>query len=78
MIAVVLEGGLVSAVVTDNAELLGTGVVIIDYDTEGADEDEITAVVQPDGKTSDACVWFDDITQAGIEIPQYQERSSAP
>ena len=71
MIAVVLEGGLVSAVVTDNPDLLGTSVVVIDYDIEGVyGEEEIMHVVQPDGKTSAACVYFDGITQAGIEIPQ--------
>ena len=42
MLIITLEGGLVSSVSTDDPELkakLGE-VVVIDYDTEGVDEDE--------------------------------------
>lgn len=39
MIAIVLEGGLVQAVVTDDNSLkAGTEVMIVDYDIDGADD----------------------------------------
>jgi hypothetical protein len=56
-LGVVLEGGLMSAVITDDARLRGTEVVLIDYDVEGVDENELIPVPQffgDDGKRSKA------------------------
>ena len=48
MLIIALEGGLVSSISTDNDELRALlnneGVAVIDYDTEGADKDEIISV----------------------------------
>lgn len=57
-ILVVLEGGLVQSVCIGSRELreqVGNAVVI-DYDTEGADADEIVSIPQSDGTTADAVV----------------------
>ena len=51
-ILISLEGGLVTGVLTEGDT--PTEVLIIDYDYEGADEDEITAVPQDDGGLADA------------------------
>ncbi len=51
-IVVALEGGLVSGVVVDQPSTLLT----IDYDVEGADEDEISEIPQDDGRTASAIV----------------------
>ncbi len=55
---IVLEGGLVQSVCIGSRELreqIGHAVVI-DYDTEGADADEIMAIPQADGTAADAVV----------------------
>jgi hypothetical protein len=49
-IVVAIEGGLVSGVVGDRPISLLT----IDYDVEGADEDEISEIPQDDGRTASA------------------------
>lgn len=54
-VAVVLEGGIVQAVVADR--LGEIEVVVIDYDADGCDESEIARITQPDGSTSDAWVY---------------------
>lgn len=48
---VALEGGLISGLVAD---VPGVDVVCLDYDTEGAEEEDLFAIPQPDGKTSRA------------------------
>ena len=52
-IVITMEGGLISAVCT-----LGVPVeaLIIDYDTEGADADQIEGIAQGGGATVEACV----------------------
>lgn len=67
-VAVVLEGGLVQAVVTDQPAMQGIGVLIIDYDDEGADLDELTIVPQEDGGESDAVVSYDIVQAATIDL----------
>lgn len=51
-IIVAIEGGLVNAVVADSPVELLT----IDYDVDGADEDEIIPVPQDEGRVSDAII----------------------
>lgn len=54
-VLVKLEGGLVQAVLCDGRALVH--VAVIDYDTEGADDDELTAIPQDGdyaGTTADA------------------------
>ena len=51
-VVVTVEGGVVQSVVADRpAEL---DVVVLDYDTQGAGEDAIEYITQPDGSKSDA------------------------
>ncbi len=71
MIAIVCEGGLVQAVVTDDPAQVGMKVLVIDYDTEGADE--ITCVRQEDGEDADACVHWDSVGLASIDLRRVQE-----
>ena len=64
-ILVVLEGGLVQSVCIGSRELrehVGNAVVI-DYDTEGADPDEITAIQQSDDTTAEAIIHSEQVTE---------------
>lgn len=38
---IVLEGGIVQAVVTDDLEMIGVGFDVVDYDTDGREENEV-------------------------------------
>lgn len=51
-IAVILEGGLVQNIVARNRSLVT--VHIVDYDVEGADEEDLVAIPQDGGDTADA------------------------
>lgn len=42
MLNIILEGGLVQAVETDEPNLVGLVLNVIDLDAEGADDDDIT------------------------------------
>ena len=53
-LAVVIDGGIVQAVVSDHA--VGMAVAVVDYDTDGAGGDELTPVPQGDGTCVDAVV----------------------
>lgn len=65
-VVVVLEGGLVQAVVSDNAPDLA--VAVIDYDIEGAAEEELFPVPQGDGSCVDAVVGHWNPAPAGIDL----------
>lgn len=57
MIVVTIEGGLVQGVSSDDPDILGKEVVVIDYDAaEGAEPDEIHRIPQGDGDTEDATI----------------------
>ncbi len=69
MIAIVMEGGLVQCVVTNNPKLKGKfDIITIDYDTEGVDEEDIINVPQDDGSTSRAWACFEQLYDAGIDL----------
>lgn len=73
MLAVVVEGGLVIGIVTDDERLKGTKVMVIDYDVEGCEESEITKVPQGadlpvSDDSSDAWARLTTITQAEINL----------
>ena len=57
MIVITLEGGLVQGISSDDPKLVGEEVVVIDYDSEGADADEVEQVPQDEGgETEDAVI----------------------
>jgi len=66
--AVVLSGGLIDCVVSADPHMIGTKFVIVDYDTDGASEDELLCVPQQNGSICHAAGRFDEITRAGIDI----------
>jgi hypothetical protein len=54
-VAVILEGGLVQCIVSDRPnDIQPMNVMVLDYDTEGADEEELLQVPQKDGSVSTA------------------------
>ncbi len=55
-IVVTVEGGLVQGVSTDDPSLVGRRAVVIDYDFEGADPDEVEQVPQAGGETVGATI----------------------
>lgn len=69
-IAVVIEGGLVQCVVTNHSDRLDPNleVQIIDYDTDGVDDDDLLLVPQGDGSLSEARGHIESITKADIDI----------
>lgn len=57
MIVITLEGGLVQGISSDDPKLVGLKVVVIDYDSEGVDADEVEHVPQDEnGETEEATV----------------------
>jgi hypothetical protein len=56
MIVIAIEGGLVQSVSSDDPDLVGKAAMIIDYDAEGADPDEVERVPQGRGRTADATI----------------------
>jgi hypothetical protein len=78
---VILEGGLCQDVVARDPRLVGIPFAVIDYDTDGADEDSKMDIPQSDGTISEALVWADTIGQAtietrGIDSPDDHERAA--
>jgi len=54
-LAVVMEGGLVQAVIADQPEA-APAVAVIDYDTDGYESEELCSITQSDGSQSQALV----------------------
>jgi len=70
-IAVVLQGGLVQAVVSNDETLLNRKVIIIDYDpAEVGDPDELTPVDQMNGELIDAYITIEEINRPNINIDE--------
>lgn len=68
-VAVVMEGGLVQCVVSDAPERLpDMRLMVIDYDTDGADESELVEVPLADGSTSEALAHVDCVSEATIDL----------
>jgi hypothetical protein len=67
--AVIIEGGVVQAVVSDYPEFLPPmNVIVIDYDTTGMQESEMIRVPQEDGSVSTADVTAHVVNQATINL----------
>lgn len=68
-IAIILEGGLVQCVVSDHpGNIPPMNVMVLDYDTEGADEEELLRVLQKDGSVSAATGRYLSFDQADIDL----------
>lgn len=65
---IVLNGGLVQAVIADDPEMIGVGFDIIDYDTEGASEENLRDVSQNDGLVAKAYISGGYVEKAEIKI----------
>ena len=76
-LAIVIEGGLVQAVVTDRPEAIRVNVRIIDYDTDGASDDELSEVPQGDGSFCDAVVDHRDLTEAAIDLHHIVDKTDS-
>lgn len=68
-LAVVMEGGLVRSVVVDHPES-APAVAVVDYDTEGYDQDELRWITQSDGSQSDAVIVEPYIQPAIIDLDE--------
>ena len=56
MIVVTMQGGLLVGISTDDPALVGKEIVLIDYDVEGSDSDELHHVPQGSGQTEEAAI----------------------
>lgn len=73
-LAIVIEGGVISAVVTDSDRFEGCKVLVIDYDVEGADPDDVVAIFQTQwGRMADAHARVAKIERATIELQHVVE-----
>jgi len=68
IIGIILQGGLVQCVVSNAPELIDADVVVIDYDSEGADEDELMTVPQSDGTETEAVGHREEIAPTDIDL----------
>ena len=53
-IAIIMEGGLIQNIFADEE----VDITIVDYDTEGADEEDLTEVLQNDGTSVEAFIYY--------------------
>lgn len=53
-IAIIMEGGLIQDILADEE----VDITIIDYDTEGAEEEDLTAVPKKDGRSVEAFIGY--------------------
>jgi hypothetical protein len=70
-IYVAIEGGIVQSVSTDIPGLAGIQYVVIDYDIEGADEDDcddVVDVVQIGGKVEQAVLGGGEVDELAVTI----------
>jgi len=74
-VAIILEGGLVQCVVSDRPDdIQPMNLMVLDYDTEGADEDELLQVPQKDGSVSTATGRYLGFDQAEIGLADVMEQ----
>lgn len=73
-LAIIIEGGMVQAVVSTNPALLDhIDVMVIDYDTDGADMADVSIVPQNDGSTAPAHVKVHQVEHASINLNALKE-----
>jgi hypothetical protein len=77
-VAVILEGGLVQSVVSDRPnEIQPINLMVLDYNTEGADEDELLQVPQKDGSFSTATGRYLGFEKASIGLDSVMNQLDA-
>jgi len=75
-LAVVIEGGLVQAVVADRPDA-APSVAVIDYDTDGFEADELRHITQSDGSNAKALVVEHCVEPAAIDLDEvFQDTES--
>jgi hypothetical protein len=81
-LGVVLQGGIVQAIVSDQPEsMTDWKVMVIDYDTESTPDEELVGVPQSDGSDTKAWAYLDSVTQTAIDLMAVYtalSRSSTP
>jgi len=73
-LAVVLEGGIVQAVIADQPDA-APNVAVVDYDTDGYDPDELRHITQSDGSQSLGLVIEHFVEPAGINLDEVFQES---
>jgi hypothetical protein len=63
--AVVLEGGIVQSIIADQPDRLPDNILVIDYDNDGWEEDDLAPIVQDNGSQALAHVY-----QISPELPR--------
>lgn len=72
---IVLEGGLISAIVSNDPEAFkNMKISVIDYDVEGADE--IVEIEQGNGEFAPACLHVEQVGEAAIPVPLITREST--
>jgi len=66
-VAVILEGGLVQEIVSDRPGDVPATFMVVDYDVEGADKEEIIEVTSPD-EIGEACARIVEVGEAVISL----------
>lgn len=66
-VIVAMEGGLCQIVVSHDPAMIGKPYVVVDYDTEGSDD--VSQVLQDNGKHADAVIGAGIIERATITLP---------
>ena len=68
--AIIIEGGLVQSIVTDDLENFPEfeDIMVIDYDSQGFEPDEISLVPQSDGGVAEALVGHLCVEEASIDL----------
>ncbi len=74
MFTIVLEGGLVSSIISDDKNEIGMSIDILDYDVDGVDEEEVVNVIQDDGKKERAIVNQIEVEPSKIVYPSDNAR----
>lgn len=70
IVGIILEGGLVQSIVTNCLlDIPDLDVIIVDYDVDGADEEDLFNVPQGNSSVSKAIGHREAITEAGIDLP---------
>ena len=68
IIGIIIDGGLVQFVVSNRPDLVQADVIVLDYDTDGADQDEIILVRQSNGHDMEAVGHREGITPTLIDL----------